>query len=228
MGKIILTGDIHAELIRIMNIPDDEMTKEDIVIVLGDFGGVWYDNKETIDKLRILGEKNFTLAFVDGNHENFNLIKKLEVVTHWKGGQVGLLPGGILHLLRGEIYDINNKVVGVCGGAESIDKFRRKEGTSWWPDEAIAQTDIDNFKFNLENNKYTKLDLMLSHDCPLSIVPLVRLYAGVKNGGNTQSQRFLEEINQMVKIDKWYFGHWHFDLPLDNKFECLYYNVKEA
>ena len=49
------------------------MTKEDYVIICGDFGGVWnkeVENKEEKHLLDWLEEKPFTTLFVDGNHEN--------------------------------------------------------------------------------------------------------------------------------------------------------------
>lgn len=228
MGRILLTGDTHAQIDRLLFLNDSEMTKEDIVIVLGDFGFIWKDNKYTDETLKLLGEKKCTIAFLDGNHENFSLIRAKETITEWNGGRVGMLPYGVIHLLRGEIYKINGKIVGVCGGANSIDKARRIEGESWWKEEEITDADVDNFAANLSKIKDKKIDIMLSHDAPASLVPLVKLYSYVNNTGETsKSQDQLERILQMANIEKWYFGHWHISEQLDDKFECLYRIFKE-
>ena len=228
MSSIYLTGDTHANVRRLLIIDDSEMTKDDIVIVLGDFGVIWEKDSQMTDTvLELLSEKNFTLAFLDGNHENFPEIARLEKETYWNGGKIGLLPYGIIHLLRGEIYNINGRIIGVCGGANSIDLWHRTEGISWWREEEITDNDIDNFM--AAANKYNnKIDMMLSHDAPASMIPIIKLYSGVNDGDISNSQIQLEKINQEINIDKWYFGHWHIDKVIDDKFECLYKKIKEV
>lgn len=228
MSSIYLTGDTHANVRRLLIIDDSEMTKDDIVIVLGDFGVIWEKDSQMTDTvLELLSEKNFTLAFLDGNHENFPEIARLEKETYWNGGKIGLLPYGIIHLLRGEIYNINGRIIGVCGGANSIDLWHRTEGISWWREEEITDNDIDNFM--VAANKYNnKIDMMLSHDAPASMIPIIKLYSGVNDGDISNSQIQLEKINQEINISKWYFGHWHIDKVIDDKFECLYKKIKEV
>lgn len=224
-NKIILTGDIHADISRIVLMDDSKMTKDDIVIVLGDFGVIWGNSEMTDWCLKELSKKNFTTAFLDGNHENFVEIARLETITSWHGGKVGKLPYGIIHLLRGEIYNINGKIIGVCGGANSVDLWHRTEGISWWREEEITDKDVSNFEANLKGNK---IDIMLSHDAPASLIPLVKLFSGINDGEISNSQKQLEKINQIADIDKWYFGHWHINKKIDDKFECLYKNFKEV
>lgn len=232
MGRIILTGDIHGNISRIIDIDDSEMTKEDIIIVLGDFGVIWGKNPELEDYyLSKLGEKKFTVAFVDGNHENFRLIKQKEKIVEWNGGRAGLLPYGIIHLLRGEIYFINGKTVGVCGGAESIDRALRVEGVSWWPEEQISDEDIENFENNLRLNYdkiKNKIDIMLTHDAPASLVPTIKLLEGIREKKLSESQGKLERILSLADIDRWYFGHWHIEKMIGDKFRCLYRDFKEV
>ena len=228
MSSIYLTGDTHANVRRLLTIDDSEMTKDDIVIVLGDFGVIWEKDSQMTDTvLEWLSKKNFTLAFLDGNHENFPEIACLEKETYWNGGKIGLLPYGIIHLLRGEIYNINERIIGVCGGANSIDLWHRTEGISWWREEEITDNDIDNFM--AAANKYNnKIDMMLSHDAPASMIPIIKLYSGINDGDISNSQIQLEKINQEINTNKWYFGHWHIDKVIDDKFECLYKKIKEV
>ena len=70
--------------------------------------------------------------------------------------------------------------------------------------------------------------MMLSHDAPASMIPIIKLYSGVNDGDISNSQIQLEKINQEINIDKWYFGHWHIDKVIDDKFECLYKKIKEV
>lgn len=73
---IYVTGDCHQNFRKFNTkiFPEQkEMTKEDYVIICGDFGGVWnkeVENKEEKHLLDWLEEKPFTTLFVDGNHEN--------------------------------------------------------------------------------------------------------------------------------------------------------------
>ena len=72
---IYITGDTHSDFTRFSTdkFPiQSEMTKNDYVIICGDFGGVWiYLVENTYEKywLDWLNEKNFTTLFIDGNHE---------------------------------------------------------------------------------------------------------------------------------------------------------------
>lgn len=224
VNRIIITGDLHGDIMRLFNCNLPDATKDDLVIVLGDFGCIW-SKETTVFNFSIIEDLPFSVAFVDGNHENFRLIRELEEVVEWNGGRAGKLPSGVIHLLRGEIYNINNKRIGVCGGANSVDLWHRTEGISWWPEEEITTTDIGHFIRNLGDNNH--IDIMLSHDCPAAITPQISVFSNINGVKISNSQRRLQSINEMVNIDKWYFGHWHLDIPLNNKFECLYKTYKE-
>ena len=196
--------------------------------MLGDFGIIWKKDR-AMRQLEALGSKNFTVAFVDGNHENFDLIEELELPLDWNGGKVGYLPFGIIHLKRGEIYTIEGKTFGVCGGADSIDKWMRNEGTSWWSQEtlteAAAQTLIDNSKGKV-------LDFILTHDCPQIFVGLMGMLSGVNSiEKTTETQQNLQMIYENVECENWYFGHWHINCPIPADrchMECLFDKIKEV
>ena len=38
---------------------------------------------------------------------------------------------------------------------------------------------------------------------------------------------YLEIVRQTIEFKDWYFGHYHDDRDIDNKFHCLYDNVIE-
>lgn len=81
-----ITGDCHGDWRRFStdNFPEQkEMSRDDVVIVCGDFG-IWHDTKEERYWLDWLEKKPFTLCFVDGNHECLH--KDTEVLTSegWK------------------------------------------------------------------------------------------------------------------------------------------------
>lgn len=228
MNRIFLTGDTHSDVSRILRLDMPELTKEDYVIILGDFGVIWRNDIMMKAVLKQLSEKNFTVCFVDGNHENFDMISKIEYVVPWHGGMAGIIAPGVVHLLRGQIYQIGDRTIGVCGGANSIDKAWRTENVSWWPQEVITDEEVSFFQMNLIHKGVRALDLMLTHDCPASIVPAVALWSGINGASIDKSEEQLEKIKQMVEVKKWYFGHWHINRRIDETFECLYEDIKEV
>lgn len=123
--SIFITGDIHADPTRFSTeiFPEQkEMTRDDVVIICGDFGLVWdkIESKREKHWLKWLGEKPFTLVFVDGNHENFSRLNSLPT-TIWHGGKVHQIRENIFHLMRGEIFNIDGQKFFVFGGARSHD-----------------------------------------------------------------------------------------------------------
>ncbi|MBP3832258.1 MAG: metallophosphoesterase [Clostridia bacterium] len=124
---IYITGDTHSDFTRLA---DDqfpiqtEMTKNDYVIICGDFGGVWTFEEESNREKYILdwlNNKNFTTLFVDGNHENFTRLYNDYPVEECHGGKVHKIRDSVLHLMRGEIFDIDGKKIFAFGGAKSHD-----------------------------------------------------------------------------------------------------------
>lgn len=72
------------------------------------------------------------MLFVDGNHENHDLLDAL-AVSHWNGGRAHVLPGRphVIHLMRGQFYEVPDRGRWfVMGGARSQDREWRIEGRS--------------------------------------------------------------------------------------------------
>lgn len=135
---IYLTGDIHGPLdfdrIRPENlIPRGvDCQPEDILLVCGDFGIPWTDPAQGPDRemLEEIACWPYTVAFVDGNHENFALLNQYPVVE-WKGGQAHQLLPNLFHLMRGELFTLEGRTFFTMGGAMSTDRWIRREGISW-------------------------------------------------------------------------------------------------
>lgn len=84
---VYITGDCHGtfERFSVKSFPAQRaMTRENFVIVCGDFGGVWEDRPRERYWLDWLAQKPFTLLFVDGNHENFD-----RLYGHFGGAEGG-------------------------------------------------------------------------------------------------------------------------------------------
>ena len=120
---IFATGDCHGDFQRFgsKHFPQQKgMGRDDYMIILGDFGGVWNGSSEERKRLDWLNEKPFTTLFVSGNHENYWMLRELPV-EDWHGGRVQRVRPNILHLMRGQIYDIGGRTFFSMGGATSHD-----------------------------------------------------------------------------------------------------------
>ena len=74
---IYITGDTHGDFQRFGSkyFPQQkEMSRGDYVVIAGDFGGLWDGSQKDQYWLDWLNKKPFTTLFVDGNHENFDLL----------------------------------------------------------------------------------------------------------------------------------------------------------
>lgn len=230
MSRIFLTGDTHGSLeikkLSFKNFPlGRNLTKEDYVIICGDFGCVW--DGSNCDKywLDWLEDRPFQTLFVDGNHENFNLLYDWKMPKdEWYGGAVHVIRPSVLHLMRGQIFTINNMTFFTMGGATSIDKAYRKEGRSWWPQEIPTYEEMETGVINL--TKYNnKVDYIITHCLPSSILDKFDKWCPQHDTLNNYLEKM---IAQEVEFKKWFCGHYHADRSFDNqKYNILYKDIIE-
>jgi len=235
-GKVLITGDTHGDFSRFQNIDPLGIDRDDVVIIAGDFGGIW-DQEETarerllLDRVR---ERPWTTAFVCGNHENFDRLDTLPVEEKW-GGKVGRVNESIFHLKRGEIYTIGGQKIFCFGGAASIDKMWRTEGVSWWPQEIPSVAEMDYALENLEKHG-NKVDLVITHTMPHEAVQEFE-ESGLSPQGfeamalkmHEPTPKFLSEILDRVDFGAWFCGHFHVDTPfLGGSIQCLYEMVVDT
>ena len=121
---IYVTGDCHADFTKFSTkrFPEQrEMTRDDLVIVCGDFG-LWHDGPDERYWLKWLAQRKFTLLFVDGNHENFDRLYSDEFpIVDFCGGKAHRIRKNIYHLMRGYVFDLQGKKFFAFGGASSHD-----------------------------------------------------------------------------------------------------------
>ena len=173
---IYVTGDIHGEIDRFNeNFKEQQfLTKDDYLIVCGDFGLLWNNSEEEKQLRKTLEEKNFTTLFIDGNHENFNILNNYKVEI-WNGGKIHKISDSIIHLMRGQFFTIDNKKIFTLGGAASIDKENRIPYLSWWPEEVPNTSELREAFFNIYKND-CKADYILTHDCSDAILDKLGIY----------------------------------------------------
>lgn len=185
MPIIWVTGDTHGDWIHRVNMdsfPEQrEMSKDDYVIILGDFG-IWRDSPQQRWYLNWLEEKHFTTLFIDGNHENYDILDSYPV-EEWHGGKVHFIKPSIIHLMRGQVFEIDDLKFFTFGGASSHDisdgvleiddprvkewrddpdKMYRINHISWWEREMPNQEEMDEGIKNLAEHN-NKVDFILTH-----------------------------------------------------------------
>jgi hypothetical protein len=195
------------------------MTKKDYVIILGDFGLVWSGDKQDNYLLTELDSRNFTTLWIDGNHENFDLLSKYPV-TEWNGGKVQFIRDSIIHLMRGQVYTIDDLKFFTFGGAESTDKSFRTEGKTWWKQEIPSTEEFLEAVDNLRINDL-RVDYVLSHTAPDTVI---REFSDNPNRITDPTSRFLGNIDCLINYREWYFGHFHKNLTYD-RYHCLYDHI---
>ena len=75
---VYVTGDIHGDLSDLDNRNIGRLKKDDVLIVTGDFGFIWDNSKSELKNIKKLSKKKFTILFVEGVHENFELLERFE------------------------------------------------------------------------------------------------------------------------------------------------------
>ena len=114
---IYFTGDMHGDRRRIGRAALGDLNEEDTLIVCGDFGFLWDDSPREHRLLQKLGRLGPEVLFIDGTHENFSLLNALPVVEY-RGGTAHKVNDRVYHLMRGQIYLIEDKTVFAFGGGE--------------------------------------------------------------------------------------------------------------
>ena len=121
----------------------------------------------------------------------------------------------MIHLIRGEIYTIENHTYFVFGGGYSIDKKYRLPNISWWKQEMPVLKDYQNAKKNLIQYQYN-IDYILTHTAPYQTIYYLKIKNKIKETGLNEFElnTFLEMIYQRSYYSHWYFGHFHMDQNL--------------
>lgn len=242
---IYITGDTHSYWMDRLNMnafPEQkEMTKDDYVIVCGDFG-IWDNSKRENYNLNWLEERNFTTLFVDGNHSNFDILDNL-TVEEWNGGKISYIRPSVIHLKRGQVFELEDKKFFTMGGGSSHDikdgildpikdknlikkwsndytKMFRVNHVSWWDRELPSKEEMKEGINNLEKHNW-KVDYILSHTPPASVIALLGhgLYE------QDRLTKYLEEIRWKTEYKRHFCGHFHVDRAVNDKDILLYEQI---
>jgi hypothetical protein len=137
---IAFIGDVHGRTDAFEYTAAQVLNRGCTTLVqVGDF---WmYDSPKLVEKLsrvltRICPEgiapESIDYRFIDGNHENFDVLDVDAASPVPYGDVVTYMPRGTRATLAGASLLF-------FGGASSVDRAWRTEGKTWWPDESITE-----------------------------------------------------------------------------------------
>ena len=233
---VFVTGDIHGWLDIGKLTPERwprgmKLRRCDILMICGDFGLVWNNPITLEEKFFIdwLDSRPWTTVFIDGNHENYDLLDSFPT-TMWNGGKVAYLPGtsNVIHLLRGQVYETGSNGRWFCmGGASSHDIRSRVAGKSWWPRELPSKAEYDVAWKNLERVGF-RVDYVFTHEVPRNL----RRFAMARHYDPSREQddelsAFLQRVDERLnrgRLKMWYAGHYHDDIMIRDRRHCVLYN----
>lgn len=219
---IYVTGDMHGDESRLYDKEWRKLKANDVLIVCGDFGFVWDNSEREKSTLKYLGSRKFTVCFLDGCHENFEIINKARK-TVWKGGYVHRISGNLFHLMRGEIYNINGTRIFTFGGGESEDKDIRQEQQRWWRNELPSPEEMARGAETLDECD-GEIDYVITHEPPSLVKSSMLLRKGNADHVN-KLNGYLEEIGRYCNYKQWYFGSLHEDRRITPKHTCLFNKI---
>lgn len=214
---IFVTGDTHGirskESLDRFDTPSFKANanKGNYLIITGDSGIVW--SKETLKaSIDFYGNLGYTILFVDGNNDNFDLLDQYPVET-WHGGKVHKVSDNIIHLMRGEIFQIEGKSILAFGGADSWDRPNgleygdysptRSEGVNWWKRERPSKAEFNHMMKNLEQHD-NKVDFIITHETTSNNIRKYYYW-------NTPEyvNKMLDTLNDKADFRHWFFCHHH-------------------
>ena len=212
------------------------MTAATVGITEWDDGVVY----QMLEKVTVL---TFTLAFVCGNHENYDALERY-AVAEWHGGKVHRIRPHVLHLMRGQIFELEGCRFFTMGGAKSHDiedgilepdapDFERRlmmlqrkpraryriNHISWWAQELPSDEEYAEARRSLDAVGW-QVDYIITHCAPTSIALM-----GTRHNEADRLTDFLQEVQERAKYHYWLFGHYHDNKAIDEKHILLWEQI---
>lgn len=201
----------------------------DTLIVLGDAGLNYDGSLNDMIKKDQLNRTGFITFCIHGNHENRPQNIESYYIEEYCGGKVYVEKDfpNLKFAIDGEVYKFGEYECLVIGGAYSVDKpIRLEMGWRWFSDEQPS----DEIKNTVENKIADiehRIDIVLTHTCPLKYEPREWFLRGLDQSEVDKStEKWLGEIEKRLIYKKWYCGHFHGEKSID-RIRFLYKTIEE-
>ena len=208
-----ITGDTHGDFSRYIEFSARmEPTEKDTMIVLNNAGLNYYGNERDEARKNFVNSFPFTTFCIHGNHEMRPADISTYKIKEYSGGMVWYEDEypNILFAKDGEIYNFDGFSCIVIGGAYSVDKFYRlSRGWAWFENEQPSEK-IKSYVEHQLKNRGNKIDVVLSHTCPVKYEPSEVFIRGLDQSTVDKStEEWLGEIEEKLDYKRWYCGHYH-------------------
>jgi hypothetical protein len=198
---LLFLGDHHGEWSYLLDIVDAKKISDCYLISVGD-SGIGFTNKENQEKNNHwlneeFKERNIVFMAARGNHDD---------PAYFQGAnRVSLSNFELIEDYT--VAEYNGKKIQFIGGAVSIDRTARKEGVSYWEDEAVK----------LDRDKCKKVDILVTHTAPSWCFPqqfneMVYGWAledAYLIGDLSNERAIMDEIFKLCKPYLHLYGHFH-------------------
>ncbi len=193
--RLLLAGDTHASLASVRALVDAAVIESAAVIIqLGDFG-YWTHTAtgrtflEGVD--RELAAAGLLLVFIDGNHENHDLLRQNPA------DGTGFVPvaTSVYWAPRGHRWVWEGTTFVSLGGASSLDRRLRTPGKSWWPEEALTEDDV------AAATAAGPADVVLAHDAPPGVLDLAAMRAKAEASLSPPALKLLRRLASEEEIE---------------------------
>ena len=165
-------------------------------------------------------------------------------MVEWHGGKVHRIRPHVLHLMRGQIFELEGYRFFTMGGAKSHDiedgilepdapDFERRLMTlqrkpraryrinhiSWWAQELPSDEEYAEARRTLDAVGW-QVDYIITHCAPTSIALM-----GTRHNEADRLTDFLQEVRERAKYHYWLFGHYHDNKAIDEKHILLWEQI---
>ena len=216
---IYITGDLHGECARFDNPKLKRLKKGDSLIICGDFGFLWDGGKKEEKFLTRLGKKKYNILFVDGAHENYDLLENYPV-TEWNGGKVREISGNLRHLLRGQVFELEGKKIFTFGGGEDSENQMYIEAGKWWPQEIPS---LDEMREGIRN--LTQAGMSVDYIVTYAPAPRMRQIRDGSRDESSSLEMYFQQLAKNVTYERWFFGSMHIDRKITTGFHAVFNDI---
>ena len=213
---IYVTGDMHGDPSRFKGLP---LRRRDTLLVAGDFGFLWKDDKAEQRELERIGRLPFTTIFVDGTHENFPALERYPL-TFYGGAECRRLGKNLYWARRGQVAVIEDKSIFLMGGGDSPVEDGREPGVNWWPEESPTPKERADARFLL-SCVGNRVDYVVTHEPPQRL----HAFLDMDSVETTPLRGFFNELADTVAFRHWYFGSVHMDKRITPLYTAVFRDV---
>lgn len=216
---ICITGDMHGDISRFNDSRIKKLKKGDFLIVCGDFGFVWDGSKKEKSILKKIGRKRFYTLFVEGCHENFDLLDSYPE-DNFFGGRVNVISGRLMRAKRGSMFKLQGLRFFLFGGGQTKEIDIRQESKTWWEAELPTSEEVRQGIEALAKNG-NETDYIVTHEPPASMKEFLDFEVRQISHMHT----FFDAVKNDCKFKMWFFGKAHKNKLIPPRYQCLFDEV---